>query len=96
VPLTGTAVSDEAVSLEYTRDRTQWRFRFDTDRLRSAEWTDGSGRRTVELSGAADAGLPEQAVFRDWAEFRELTLRVTDVEERATFESDVWILPGER
>lgn len=94
-PLTGTRRSDDGISLEYSRDRTQWLFRFESDRLRAAEWTDGSGRRTVELTGRSD-GFPGQAVFRDWTEFRELTLRVTDVEERAAFEPDVWILPGER
>jgi hypothetical protein len=95
-PLTGTRVTDDGISLEYSRDRIQWSFRFDGDRLRSAEWSDGSGRRTVVLTGTADRGFPGQAVFRDWTEFRELTLRVTDVEERAAFEPDVWILPGER
>jgi hypothetical protein len=33
-------------------------------------------------------------VFRDWAEFRELTLRLTNVTERTEFEPDVWVLPG--
>ena len=94
-PLTGTRRSDDGISLEYARDRTQWSFRFENDRLRAAEWTDGSGRRSVELTGTAD-GFPAQAIFRDWTEFRELTLRVTEVEERAAFEPDVWILPGER
>jgi hypothetical protein len=95
-PLTGTRVSDDGISLEYTRDRTQWRFQFEGERLRATEWTDGSGRRTVQLTGTADLGFPGQAVFRDWTEFRELTLRVTEVEESAAFEPDVWILPGER
>lgn len=95
-PLAGTTVSDGGISLDYSRDRTQWRFRFEDERLRATEWTDGEGRRTVELTGNAGHGLPAQAVFRDWTEFRELTLRVTEVEERAAFEPDVWILPGER
>ena len=95
-PLTGTSVSDDGISLRYSRDRTQWQFGFENERLRSTEWTDGEGRRTVELTGSAGHGLPVQAVFRDWTEFRELTLRVTEVEERAAFEPDVWILPGER
>ena len=95
-PLTGTAAGDGSLTLEYLRDRIQWRFRFEGDRLRAVEWTDGSGRRSVELTGAADLGFPDQAVFRDWTEFRELTLRVTEVEESAAFEPDVWILPGER
>lgn len=95
-PLTGTSVSEDGTSLHYSRDGVQWRFGFEEERLRSAEWTDGEGRRTVELTGNAAHGFPAQAVFRDWTEFRELTLRVTEVEERAAFEPDVWILPGER
>lgn len=95
-PLTGTRAEDGSVTLEYARDRTQWRFRFEDDRLRAVEWTDGAGRRSVELTGTADLGFPDQALFRDWTEFRELTLRVTEVEESAAFEPDVWILPGER
>ncbi|HEX2166506.1 MAG TPA: hypothetical protein VHG09_04645, partial [Longimicrobiales bacterium] len=94
-PLTGTTADDGGTSLEYSRDGIRWQFRFDGDRLVGTEWTDGSGRRTVELTGNADPAFPGQAVFRDWTEFRELTLRVTDVEERAAFEPDVWILPGE-
>lgn len=95
-PLTGTGTADGRTTLEYRRDGTLWRFGFENDRLRSTEWTDGAGRRTVELSGSADAGLPAQSVFRDWTQFRQLTLRVTEVEEIAGFEPDVWILPGER
>lgn len=96
IPLSGTDASGTEVTLVYARDEMRWSFSFDADRLRSTEWTDGSGRRTVELTGATDLGLPQQAVFRDWTAFRELTLRVTDVEEKAAFEPDVWILPGER
>jgi hypothetical protein len=95
-PLTGTSLSGDEVRLVHTRDRTVWSFRFAGDRLRATEWTDGTGRRTVELSGDAGVGMPAVAEFRDWTEFRELTLRVTEVEERAAFEPDVWILPGER
>lgn len=93
-PLTGTGTAGGVLQLDYVRDDVRWRFRFDDDRLRSTEWTARGGRRTVELSGAADLGLPAQAAFRDWTEFRELTLRVTAVEERSGFAADVWILPG--
>jgi hypothetical protein len=95
-PLTATGTTDGGLNLEYARDGTVWRFRFENDVLRRAEWTARGGRRTVELTGAADFGLPAQAAFRDWTEFRELTLRVTNTEERAGFTADVWILPGER
>jgi hypothetical protein len=93
-PLTGTGRTDGGLVLDYTRDDVRWRFRFEDDRLRGTEWTARGGRRTVELSGSAAFGLPGQAYFRDWTEFRELTLRVTDVEERTGFSADVWVLPG--
>jgi hypothetical protein len=94
--LSGTSVNDGVTLLEYASQRLTWRFRFENDRLRSTEWTDGAGRRTVELTGSAEHGLPRQGVFRDWTQFRELTLSLTDVEDITTFEDDVWILPGER
>jgi hypothetical protein len=93
-PLTGTTAANGGTTLQYQRDGTIWRFGFEGDRLRSTEWTARDGRRTVQLTGNAAHGLPQQAAFRDWTEFRELTLRVTDVEVRTAFEYDVWILPG--
>jgi hypothetical protein len=95
-PLTGTVRNGSELALEYTRDRTRWLFRFGDERLRSTEWTDGAGRRTVVLSGTAGFGVPQEAVFRDWTEFRELTLRVTEISEKTSFDADTWILPGER
>jgi hypothetical protein len=95
-PLTATRASDDGVLLEYSRDGARWLFRFEQDVLRSTEWTAGSGRRTVVLTGSAGFGLPQQAVFRDWAEFRELNLSVTDVQEKTVFDADTWILPGQR
>jgi hypothetical protein len=94
-PLTGTGRTGEGLLLDYTRDDTRWRFRFEADALRSTEWTARGGRRTVELTGSAEFGLPAQAAFRDWTEFRELTLRVTNVEQSPAFGADVWILPGQ-
>lgn len=81
--------------LGYARDGARWTFDFEDDALRSTEWHSGGARRTVVLSGQSGLGLPLQAVFRDWSEFRELTLRVTDVEEQRGFEPGVWILPGD-
>jgi hypothetical protein len=93
-PLTATSRSNGSLVLHYGRDGVAWRFRFENDALRGTEWTAGGGRRTVELTGSSSFGLPAQAAFRDWAEFRELTLRVTNVEESAGFGADVWTLPG--
>lgn len=93
-PLTGTRAANGQLTLAYQRDGTNWRFGFENDLLRSTEWTARDGRRTVQLSGTADFGLPQQAAFRDWMEFRELTLRVTSVEQQTSFGADVWVLPG--
>ncbi|HSJ09389.1 MAG TPA: hypothetical protein VK928_05725 [Longimicrobiales bacterium] len=95
-PLAGTQSDGSSTTLEYARDRTRWSFRFEGAALRSTEWTDGNSRRTVTLTGASQLGFPAATTFRDWTEFRELTLRVTHVEEKTAFEPDVWILPGER
>ena len=68
-----------------------WRFRADSTTLRSAEWTgDDGGRRTVELSGPFRFNRPSKAVYRDWREFRELTITVTAVEKVDSFASDIW------
>jgi hypothetical protein len=93
-PLTSTARENGTLVLGYARAETRWLFRFEDELLRGTAWSDRSGRRTVELTGEAGFGVPGTAQFRDWAEFRELTLRVTDVEERTGFEPDVWVLPG--
>jgi hypothetical protein len=93
-PLTRTAVDNGALILDYSRDGTLWRFRFTDNVMRSTEWTSGNGRRTVELSGSAGLGVPRSVHYRDWTEFRELKLEVTNVEETQGFEPDVWILPG--
>lgn len=95
-PLVATSVSGGTTQLDYARDATRWRFRFENDTLRHVEWTATGGRRTVELSGSSGFGLPAAGTFRDWTEFRELTLRATQVEQTTGFEPDVWILPGER
>jgi hypothetical protein len=95
-PLVATSARGDTTSLEYARDATRWRFRFENDTLRHVEWTATGGRRTVELTGSSRFGVPAAGKFRDWTEFRELTLRATQVEQTNGFEPDVWILPGER
>jgi hypothetical protein len=95
-PLVSTSVSSGATVLDYARDDTRWRFRFEGDALRHVEWNANGGRRTVELRGSSQFGLPAEGTFRDWSEFRELTLRATEINEATAFDPDVWILPGER
>ena len=90
------SISGGTTQLEYARGAIRWQFSIADGLLRSMEWTNGSARRTVQLTGTSSLGMPAEASFRDWTEFRQLTLKVTDVEEKASFEPDVWILPGER
>jgi hypothetical protein len=96
VDLTRTTATGGRTVLEYARGDNRWQFRIEDNLLRSTEWTNGTSRRTVELTGTSKLGMPAEASFRDWTEFRQLTLKVIDVEEKAAFEPDVWILPGER
>jgi hypothetical protein len=95
-PLVATSVTGETTRLDYARDATRWQFRFENDKLRYVEWTATGGRRTVELAGSSSFGLPAEGKFRDWTEFRELTLRASQVEQTTGFDPDVWKLPGER
>src|SRR5688500_8464751 len=95
-PLVATSVQGKTTNLEYARDATRWRFRFENDTLRHVEWTATGGRRTVELTGSSGFGVPAAGSFRDWTEFRELTMRATQVEQTNGFEPDVRMLPGER
>lgn len=96
VPLTTTRVDGGRTTLQYAGDGARWQFILQDGRLRSTEWTQGAGRRTVTLTGSSRLGLPAEALFRDWAEFRELKLEVSEVEEVTSFDADVWTLPGER
>jgi len=89
------AASDERegrIRLEYrgaAGDR--WRFEIVEGSLRTAEWIESDrSRHTVELSGDAPAGLPRVAVYRDWAGFNELTLRLDEVEHVEPFPPELW------
>lgn len=80
-----------AFDFSYDLPGGHWRFRADSTTLRSVEWQgDDGGRRTVELSGPYRFHRPSRAVFRDWREFRELTLTVTAVEKVEPFAPEIW------
>ena len=96
LPLVRTTSDAGTLVLEYGRDGTRWQFQFVDDTLRRTEWTSGTGRRTVEIAGDAGLDVPREITFRDWTEFRELSLKVTSVEETQGFDADTWILPGGR
>ncbi len=93
--LVGTSTTaDGETQLEYARGGERWRFRLRDDMLRSAEWQSGSdGRRTVELQGTVDPGLPQRALYRDWVAFRELELTIRTVEVSDAFSDDVFRIP---
>lgn len=88
--LTGTAREGESTRLDYARDDERWTFRLEAGRLRSAEWVRRDGRRTVELEGETQHGLPRRTVYRDWPAFRELRLTVDEVNESEGFLDEIW------
>jgi hypothetical protein len=89
--LVGTQRDGGTTRLEYARGPERWRFRLEEGALRSAEWIGpDDGRRTIELTGGADHGLPRQAVYRDWRAFRELSLTLDEVNETEGFPADIW------
>jgi hypothetical protein len=89
--LVGTRVDGGTTRLEYSLGNERWRFRFADGILEHAEWEAGrSGRRTVELRARGAGGLPTQAFYRDWLEFRELTLTLSEVHEVDGFPADIW------
>ncbi len=92
--LVATTREGESARLEYERDGGRWAFELVGGRLRRAEWNrpDG-GRYTVELKGDGPSGLPQRAVYRDWAAFTELTLELDEVERVESFPPEIWT-PG--
>lgn len=89
--LVGSSRSGSTTRLEYARGQERWRFRLEDGALRGAEWVGpGDGRRTVEITGGAQYGLPSRAVYRDWLAFRELRLTLDEVNETDGFPADIW------
>jgi hypothetical protein len=89
------AASDDgsAARLEYGRGNERWRFQFTNGRLTNAEWQAGrQSRRTVELRGQERLGLPREAYYRDWAEFRELILTLEQVHDADAFPPDIFVV----
>lgn len=83
----------QRLHLEYASKQARWRFFFEDDRLRRAEWDRSvEGRYTVELRGEAVHGIPREATYRDWKAFVELTLISESIDVVEPFPPDVWIL----
>lgn len=81
----------DRLELEYGADQERWVYRFEKDRLRRVEWTaPQGGRRTVELEGTSESGLPGRAVYRDWPQFVELRLTLNEATRVDGFPQDIW------
>lgn len=91
--LTASVRDHGRLRLDYQDGAARWRFDFEADRLRRIEWigSDG-GRKTVELKGEASFGLPREALYRDWAAFTELKLKLGEVESVDSFPPETWQL----
>jgi hypothetical protein len=48
----------------------------------------------VTLEGDGGHGLPRQAVYRDWREYRELRVQLQEANEVDGFPSDIWVVGG--
>ncbi len=92
--LTAVRRTGDDAQLEYTRGTDRWRFTLAGGRLAHVQFDHaGAGRLTVDLKGAGPLDLPKQAVYRDYAAFRTLTLTLDRADEAESFPPDVWT-PG--
>ena len=90
--LVDTRRSGDRVTYEYSGAGERWRFSFEGNRLADVELDTGRGRQSVELRGGGPDGLPQRAVYRDHAAFRELVLTLVEADRTATFPPDIWTL----
>ena len=91
--LVGTAVDGGRTRLDYARGDDRWTFLVTDGRLDSIEWVSSDGgRRTVRLQGSGDAGLPAEAVYRDWRGHVELRLNLKEAWTEDEFPPDIWTI----
>jgi hypothetical protein len=91
--LVASSESGSTTRLEYTAAGERWRFRFENDRLRQAEWTGrAEGRRTVDLGAAGELGLPRTATYRDHLAFVKLELELDQATAVDGFPPDIWTI----
>lgn len=91
--LVASSESGPVTQLEYAAAGERWRFRFENDRLRQAEWTGRSeGRRTVDLGAAGALGLPRTATYRDHPAFVKLELELDQATAVDGFPQDIWTI----
>ncbi len=94
--LSGVRRAGDQTELEYTRGPERWRFTLVDERLSRVQFDrSGAGRLTVELKGTGPLGLPKQAIYRDYAAFRTLTLTLDRADEAEPFPPEIWT-PGGR
>jgi hypothetical protein len=89
--LTGTRVAQDRTELYYDVDGSRLRYTLDAGRLRSATWQGGGRQMGLELSGAAEHGLPRTALYRDAAGGTEMRLTLDSVDHVESFPPDTWI-----
>ena len=88
--------SGNDVRLEYTAPDARWTFQFENGVMQRAELNDGkNGKQTVELTGGGALGVPKLAVYRDWPNFRQLTLTLDQASNVDSFPPEIWT-PGQR
>lgn len=88
--LVGASSDGDRARLDFERDGERWTFILEAGRMKRAEWNVGGRRYTVELEGTGPHGLPQKAVYRDWAAFTELRLELDEVERVESFAPDTW------
>jgi hypothetical protein len=90
-----TTRNGDTLTIAYARGDERWRFKLVGGRVRHAEWNGpGASRRTIESKGHANFGMPAEAVYRDWAAFRELKTTLERINETSAFPPDTWTLDG--
>lgn len=91
--LTKSVREQAGLRLEYRAGDDLWTFEFQNERLRRIELKGRDGaRKTIELKGEGGASLPREAIYRDWAAFTELKLKLGEVEEVDSFPPETWQL----
>lgn len=89
--LRATRRDGDRLEVEYGAGEERWVYRFEDGRLRRVEWTTPQGgRRTVELEGDGQEGVPGRAVYRDWPQFVELRLTLNEAIRVDGFSQEIW------
>ena len=90
-----TRMNGDTLTIGYVQGAERWRFKLVNWRVRYAEWNGpGASRRTIESRGNAEFGLATEAIYRDWAAFRELKTTLVKVNESSPFPPDTWLIDG--